>query len=219
VKLLQVRCSDAGHRHIVPVPPRDRPAERPKPSGLSSPTLQPFVEYLQGRWQAGCTNVGQLTRELEAEGYEGRYSLLMQAVQPWRGARPLPEPGRGRRRGRPRVKGVNVRWLCLCPPNQLDDERLNAGYVLLQRFRRLIARRSVRALGTWPEDAGSSGLRPFASVAHGIKSDHAAVVTRLRLPRSTGPVEGTVTRVKLLKRSGYERASTRLFRRRLISAA
>ena len=145
------------HRRTVrrylatPAPPRNRPSERPKPSGLSSPTLQPFVEYLQGRWQAGSTNVAQLKRELDAQGYIGSYSLLMQAVQSWRGPRPPPEPGRGRRRGRPRVKRVNVRWLCLRPPDQLDrdecnaleeilleDERLNAGYMLLQQFRRLI---------------------------------------------------------------------------------
>src|SRR5207244_7079037 len=152
----------AMHRRTVrrylaaPAPPRNRPSERPRPSGLSSPTLQPFVEYLQGRWQAGCTNVAQLQRELEVQGYEGSYSLLMHALQSWRGPRPPPEPGRGRRRGRPRVKRVNVRWLCLRPPDQLEpyefnalqdilegDDRLAIGYELLQRFRRLIARRRV----------------------------------------------------------------------------
>jgi len=226
------------HRRTVrrylatPAPPRNRPSERPKPSGLSSPTLQPYVEYLQGRWQAGCSNVAQLKRELEAQGYTGSYSLLMQAVQPWRGPRPPPEPGRGRRRGRPRIKRVNVRWLCLRPPDQLDaDERnlldeilgedghLNAGYQLLQRFRRLIARRNVRDLDRWLKDAAASGLRPFTSLAHGIQLDYDAVVNGLRLPWSAGPVEGTVTRVKLLKRQGYGRASTRLLRRRVISAA
>jgi hypothetical protein len=62
------------HRRTVrrylaaPAPPRNRPAEHPKPTGLTSPTLQPFVEYLQGRWQAGWTNVAQLQRELELAG-------------------------------------------------------------------------------------------------------------------------------------------------------
>jgi transposase len=226
------------HRRTVrrylatPAPPRNRPPERPKPSGLSSPTLQPFVEYLQGRWQAGCNNVAQLKRELEGQGYTGSYSLLMQAVHPWRGPRPPPEPGSGRRRGRPRVKRVNVRWLCLRPPEQLDrdecnalqdilldDERLHTGYTLLQQFRRFIARRSVRDLDHWLKKAVSSGLRPYVSLAHGIQSDYAAVVNGLKLPWSTGPVEGTVTKVKLIKRAGYGRASTRLLRRRLISAA
>ena len=226
------------HRRTVrrylatPAPPRNRPPEKPKPSGLSSPTLQPFLEYLQGRWQAGCDNVARLKRELDAQGYEGSYSLLMQALQPWRGPRPPPEPGRGRRRGRPRVKRMNVRWLCLRPPEQLDkvernaleeilaeDARLTAGYTLLQQFRRLIVRRSVRDLDQWLKHAGSSGLRPFVSLAHGIQNDYDAVVNGLKLPWSTGPVEGTVTKVKLIKRTGFGRASTQLLRRRLISAA
>ena len=125
-----------------------------------------------------------------------------------------------------------MRWLCLRPPDQLDevergaleeilneDEPLACGYGLLQRFRRLIARRSVRDLVDWLTDAVNSGLRPFASLARGIQADYAAVVNGLKLPWSTGPVEGTVTRVKLLKRQGYGRASTRLLRRRVISAA
>jgi transposase len=190
------------------------------------------VEYLQGRWQAGCANVAQLKRELDAQGYTGSYSLLMQALQPWRGPRPPPEPGRGRRRGRPRVKRLNVRWLCLRPPAQLDrdectaldelllnDERVNAGYQLLQRFRRLIARRNERDLDKWLKDAIATGLRPFVSLAHGIQADYDAVANGLKLPWTTGPVEGTVTRVKWLKRQGYGRASTRLLRRRVISAA
>jgi transposase len=49
-------------------------------------------------------------------------------------------------------------------------------------------------------------------------SDYAAVVNGLKLPWSTGPVEGTVTNVKLIKRAGFGRASTLLPRRRLISA-
>jgi len=100
-----------------------------------------------------------------------------------------------------------------------DDERLAAGYELLQRFRRLIARRSVRDLIEWLADAAESGLRPFVSLAHGIQTDYAAVVNGLTLPWSTGLVEGTVSRVKLLKRQGYGRASSRLLRRRVISAA
>jgi hypothetical protein len=165
------------HRRTVrrylatPEVPHNRPPERPRPDGLSSPTLQPFVEYLQGPWQAGCTNVAPLRREIDAQGYCGSYSLMMQALSPWRGPRPPPEPGRGRRRGRPRMKRVNVRWLCLRPPDQLEpresdalhdilnnDERLAAGYELLQRFRRLIAHRSVRDLVEWLAGAAESGL-------------------------------------------------------------
>lgn len=221
-------------RHLLaaPAPPRNRPPERPRPGGLTSPSLQPFVAYLQGRWQAGCTNVAQLRRELDAQGYTGSYSLLQQALLPWHGPRPPPDPGTGRRRGRPRVKRITVRWLCLRPPEQLDDdecaalqqvldrdERLAAGYALLQRFRRLVARRSLRDLDPWLADAAASDLRPFVGLAHGLQADRAAVDAGLTLPWSTGPVEGHVTRLKLLKRQGFGRAKTDLLRRRVISAA
>jgi transposase len=125
-----------------------------------------------------------------------------------------------------------VRWLCLRPPEQLDqderqvleqvlaeDERLARGHSLLQRFRRLIARRSIRDLDTWLQDAESSGLASFASFARGIQTDRTAVNNGLTLPWSTGPVEGHVTRVKLLKRQGYGRAKTDLLRRRVLSVA
>jgi transposase len=58
----------------TPAPPRNRPRP-PRPSGLSSPSLQPFVGYLQDRWQDGCHNVSQLHRELEAQGCTTSRSL------------------------------------------------------------------------------------------------------------------------------------------------
>jgi transposase len=69
------------------------------------------------------------------------------------------------------------------------------------------------------EDAATSEFRPFVSPSHGIQADYAAVITGLTLPWSTAPVEGTATRVKLLKHQGYGRASTLLLRRRVVSAA
>jgi transposase len=160
---------------------------------------------------------------------------MYRALVPWRGPRPPPEAGVGSRRrgGRPRrVKRFSLRWLCLRPPQQLEraeqealeraleeDERLAVGYRLLQRFRRLIARRGVRDLDTWLNDAIASELAPFVSLAHGIQADRAAVDAGLTLPWSTGPVEGHVTRAKLFKRQGYGRAKTELLRRRIVSAA
>ncbi len=41
----------------------------PRPGGLSSPTLQPYVGHLQNRWPAGCHNVAQLYREITIRGY------------------------------------------------------------------------------------------------------------------------------------------------------
>jgi Transposase len=122
----------------------------------------------------------------------------------------------------------------LRPPDQLDhnerqalqeildgDERLASGYDLLQRFRRLIARRSVRDVDQWLQDAEASELRPFTSLSHGIQSDHAAVVNGLTLPWSTGPVEHRDTRqaaqAPRLRTRLHSTATTSHRQRRLIA--
>lgn len=216
-----------------PAPPaaKGRP---PRPPDLPSPSLQPHLGYLQDRWRAGCTNITQLYREIAAQGYTKSRSLVAQALLPWRGPRPPPAPRRPDgtwRRGRPRQPRLKVRWLCLRPPEQLDsteratldrvldeDATLALGYALLQHFRRVIADRDAAALATWLTEAQASGLAPFVGLANGITADRAAVEAALTLPWSTGPVEGHVHRVKLLKRQHYGRAKLDLLRTRVLAA-
>jgi transposase len=51
-----------------------------------------------------------------------------------------------------------------------------------------------------------------------MERDYAAVESGLRLPYSTGPVEGNINRLKLIKRSGYGRAGFDLLRIRVLAA-
>lgn len=225
------------HRRTVrrllatPEPPRNRPPAQPLPTGLASPRLRPFVDYLAARWQAGCTNVAQLHRELEAQGGHISYSLVQQALRPWRGP-PSGEADGRRRRGRPRLKRYNTRWLCLRPADQLDadehgaleqllaeDPEVARGYALLQRFRRLVAEHDLTGLDQWLHDALASQLPPFVSMANGLQADRAAVEAALTLPWSNGPTEGHNHRVKLLKRAGYGRCSLPQLRARVITAS
>lgn len=202
------------HNHIV----------HPRPGGLTSPTLQPYVHYLQERWQASCHNVAQLYREITIRGYQGSHTLLSAAVRAWR-------PPRTTTKERTRTRHVSVRWLCLRPPEALkpderptleqvlaEDEGLVSGYHLLQRFREFIAGRDVPALTTWLVDAEASELPSFVTLAHGIRADFAAVEAALTTEWSNDPVEGQVHRVKLIKRQGYGRANFDLLRRRVRAA-
>jgi transposase len=207
----------------TPEPPRNR-GEHRRPADLSSPSLAPYAEYLKDRWQAGCHNISQLYREIEAQGYARSRSLVAQALLPWRPPRPPP----GTRR---KVRRLSARWLCLRPPDQLkpyeaealagllaEDPELDAGYRLLQHFRRLIAERDQPGLDAWLADARASGLPTFASLANGIAADRAAVDAALTTPWSNGMVEGFVHKVKLIKRQGYGRAGLRLLRARVLAA-
>jgi transposase len=196
----------------------------PRPGGLQSPTLEPYVSHLQDRWQDGCHNIRQLRREIAAQGYTGSYSLLNQALRPWRPPREPPKTRRQRRR-------LSVRWLCLRPPDQLKDEErvaletllaeepeLALAHDLLQRFRDLVTDRDLARLDEWLVAARASDLPPFVGLANGIDADRAAVDAALTLRWSAGPTEGHINRLKLIKRQGYGRMKVDLLRRRVLAS-
>jgi transposase len=214
----------------TPAPPHNRP-RAPRPSGLSSPSLQPFVPYLQDRWQDVCHNVSQLHRELEAQGCTTSRSLLREALRAWLTPDERRARGRHPRRQRSRTRRMNTRWLCLRPPEQLDEEEraalqrvldedppLATAHALMQRFRQVIRDRDLVGFERWLADAAASELPAFVGFTRGIAADRAAVDAAFTLPWSTGPVEGHVHKIKLLKRQAYGRATLPQLRARILAA-
>lgn len=82
----------------------------------------------------------------------------------------------------------------------------------------MLRRRQPERLSPWLEAAHVSDFPELKSLATGIARDYAAVENGLRLPYSTGPVEGNINRLKLIKRSGYGRAGFDLLRIRVLAA-
>lgn len=202
--------------------------KRPRPGGLSSPTLAPYVSYLQDRWQEGCTNASGLFQEIKPQGYRGSLTLLIAALRPWRGPKP---PKKERRRARQLIRRTSMRWICLEPPEKLkadervlldkllaQDNALAHGYELLQHFRSLMKERDLNALDQWLRDAKESKIPSFMSLANSLTADWAAVTAAFQLPWSNGMLEGHVNRVKLIKRQMYGRAAFDLLRRRVLLA-
>jgi hypothetical protein len=75
------------------------------------------------------------------------------------------------------------------------------------------------ALTTWLADARTSGVRALETFAAGLEQDGAAIPAALTTPWSSGQAEGQITRLKLIKRQMYGRASFDLLRRRVLLAA
>jgi transposase len=92
-------------------------------------------------------------------------------------------------------------------------------YPLLQTFVRMVRARTPEPLDTWLDTAGTCGVPDVASFAEGLRREHAALRAALTLPWSTGPVEGQITRLKLIKRQGYGRSGLDTLKRRFIHAA
>ncbi|HEY3283006.1 MAG TPA: transposase [Armatimonadota bacterium] len=64
-----------------------------------------------------------------------------------------------------------------------------------------------------------SRIPELATFVRGLQQDLAAVQAAARSPWSSGPVEGQVNRLKLVKRSMYGRAGFDLLRRRVLLSA
>ena len=61
-----------------------------------------------------------------------------------------------------------------------------------------------------------SSLEPFRRLAGSLWEDDEAVKAGLTLPWSTGPVEGQINRLKMLKRQMFGRANIDLLRQRVL---
>jgi transposase len=206
-------------------PPRRRPAS----------ILAPYKAYLRERWQAGCRSTLELYREIQAQGFAGKYSIIAAYV-----SRLRPPQGRITRRrksGAPApivavdkpLTPSRATWLIMRREATLaEDEkqqraRLHAqegaiaeAITLTQDFAALVRQRQPGQLATWIERATASGLQAFQSFANGVRAEYEAVKAGVTLSWSTGPVEGQINRLKMLKRQMYGRAGIGLLRQRVL---
>jgi transposase len=100
---------------------------------------------------------------------------------------------------------------------QMDDTLAQARE-LTQGFLDLIRHHSGEGLDTWLNDVRVSPVREFLTFARSLERDKAAILAGLTLPYSTGPVEGHINRLKLIKRQAYGRASLSYLQHRFLSA-
>ncbi len=74
-------------------------------------------------------------------------------------------------------------------------------------------------LDAWISAAEKDSFTALASFARNLRRDLDAVRNGLTLPHSSGPVEGHVNRVKMLKRQMFGRAKLDLLRKRTLRSA
>jgi transposase len=74
-------------------------------------------------------------------------------------------------------------------------------------------------LPQWIADTSDAGLPGTSSFAKGLKQDLDAVTNGLTMPWSSGPVEGRVNHIKMIKRQMFGRAGLPLLRKRVLLTA
>ncbi|MCW2915357.1 MAG: family transposase [Actinomycetia bacterium] len=82
----------------------------------------------------------------------------------------------------------------------------------VRSFATMMTERQGHHLDQWITDVRADQLPALHTFANGLQHDHDAVLAGLTLPYSSGAVEGTVGKLKFLKRVMYGRANFDLLR-------
>jgi transposase len=213
-------------------PQRKGRSDRGKRSLLSG-----YKDYLVKRWNEGCQEALRLFHEIEHQGYGGSYPTVARYVQRLRqtqGQAPRPHM-RGGPKPKvaepkiPRLTARNATWLIMGRQEKRDNEdkdlirrlheqhgELAEAIDLSEGFAEFVHRRQPEGLDGWLERAAKSGLTAFQRFANGLRDDYEAVKAGLTLPWSTGPVEGQINRLKMLKRQMFGRANIDLLKLRVL---
>ena len=181
--------------------------------------LDEYKPYLHQRWNEGCTNIQQLHQEVKALGFRGSYGTVYAYLRPFtdQAAPPaIPAP--------PKVRHITS-WIRRCPDNLDAGEQLKLketraacphldalrGHV--EEFAKMITGLHGDRLDAWIAAVRTDDLPHLHTFANGLERDHAAVLSGLTLPYSSGAVEGKVARIKFWKRLMSGRANLDLLRK------
>ncbi len=134
-------------------------------------------------------------------------------------SRPSGKPAPPRRRRRTAKARDLASWI-LTDPDNLDDEEkeklararehcphldARAGHVT--EFTKILTGLHGDRLDDWLAAVDADDQPDLHSFAYGIKRDQQAVLNRLTMPWNSGVVEGNVSRLKIIKRQMYGRAT------------
>jgi transposase len=187
------------------------------------------------RWRESGAGSRQLWREIRALGYTHSARTVCRFITQLRRAADVGQPPESQHSPFTRPQGPSARavsFAIVCPAAKRSSDaqtyldqlcQVEASVAradaLSQAFLTLVRERRGDELEAWMTEAIESRITELARFARGLQEDLAAVKAGLTLEWSNGPVEGQITRLKLLKRQGYGRAGFPLLRQRVGQAA
>jgi transposase len=188
--------------------------------------LDPFKAHLRQRREQGVTNAAQLHREIAALGYTGSYGIVRAWLEQYRAAPAPIQPAP------PTVREVTG-WLTRHPDHLSEDEHLQLKAILEHCPQLRAAAGHVRAFGEMLTTLGGHNLPAWiaavaadadqlpglGSFAAGLQRDLDAVTRGMTTRWSSGPIEGRVNHIKMVKRQMFGRAGLPLLRKRVLLTA
>jgi transposase len=168
---------------------------RPRPTD----PIDPYIPYLQERWNAGEHNAVTLWRAIHAQGYPAGVAQVRRLITAWR--TPPLAPGVPGRPLLAKEEAVSysarqTRWLLTRAEAELSArERLYLASLkqgcpqiaeaqhLLTTFYALVSERASMHLDGWLQRCERSGIAEFVRFARGVRRDEACAETRQRCAR------------------------------------
>jgi transposase len=157
-------------------------------------------------------------------GYRGSYGTLGNYLRPFRELGAAPKTA-----APPKIRQITS-WLLHHPDRLGENERLNIKQIREQcehvdalaahvtSFAEMLTGRHGDRLDAWLATVEANDQPDLHSFATGLKRDYDAVRNGLTLSYSSGAVEGTVNKIKMLKRQMFGRAKLDLLRKRVLLA-
>ena len=186
--------------------------------------LDEFKPYLCRRWNEGARDAAALHAELRQRGWAGSAQAVRRYLAPFRKTDRAPGPPPAVPKTRQITRLLLTRPDHLQPGEQAQLAGIRAqcphidslaGHVtaFAEMMTGLTGSTGLDQWLTAVEADDQPELRSFAT---GIRYDKEAVINGLSLPYSSGRVEGTVNKIKTVKRQMYGRAGFPLLRKRVI---
>lgn len=186
--------------------------------------LDPFRAYPGQHADSRHGTCTRLFREITAQGYDGSYHAVRTYLARHRPQRaPLPPAP-------PTVRDVTT-WLNRRPETLTEHQKprlqailgrcpeLQAASEQIRQFAAMITGLTGQDLPHWITTAKDAALPGISAFAKGLEQDLDAVTHGLTLTWNSGPVEGRVNHIKMIKRQMYGRAGLPLLRKRVLLTA
>jgi len=198
--------------------------------------LDPWMPYLVTRWNEGCHNAKRLYGEIREQGYSHSIDTVNRVLSNFRCTEQQGRKLRAPRAKKGSIAGAspsakNVAALFMRHEEKLNKEQkeylgklcasdtaLADARQLTREFAKMVRGLEGEKLNGWLAEASSSEAEVMKKFAAGLEKDLKAVRAGLTESWSTGPVEGFINKLKLLKRQGYGRANLDLLRARALAA-
>jgi transposase len=193
-----------------------------------SQTTEPFAEYLKKRLREGCRNGALLYREIKAQGYKGGSATVRRLLRSWKQQLPVRYQ---RLEGLPDFNSPAPRqavWWMIKPEELESNQKeyirelqnlspeITSGLKLVKEFQALLAGKQEEKFDPWRLAVEKSGLKELQNFSVGLMKDEAAVRAAMIHDWSNGQVEGSVNRLKMIKRMMYGRAGFALLKARVL---